>query len=542
MKTKDFNISGHVVNIEDRCIRDKKLSIKNGKIVDIKDSANVDDVYILPGFIDSHVHIESSMLIPEEFSRIVQKHGTVAVMADPHEICNVCGIDGIDFFINNADYARLKFFFGLPSCVPATSFETNGYTLDSNLTAKMCDRTDIYFLSEVMNYPAVIGDDKEIHSKIEAFKKIGKKIDGHAPGLKGKELKKYVKSGIQTDHESSTYKEAENKILAGMDIMIREGSAAQNFEELYPLIDKYPGRVMFCTDDIHPDDIVNGHINRMVIKAVSKNLDLFNILLAACVNPVRHYAVDVGLLRLNDPADFIVVEDLKKFNIIETCINGNLGSENIKKKKPVKCINNFSRKAIVNSQIQIPWKEGKIKIIEAKNKSLYTYCNTDFPKHQNGKIISDSGRDILKIVVASRYDNTNPAIAFVKNFGLKNAAIASTIAHDSHNIIAVGSDDDNLLNAINSVINQKGGISFCSGNIVEILPLPIAGIISDANARIVAEKYKLLNKLASEAGSDLDAPFMTLSFMALLVIPELKLSDKGLFDVTNFKLTSLFLK
>lgn len=540
MKIRNICISGHMIDIENRVIIDKKIFVQEGKIVSVEDSKNVEDVYIMPGFIDSHVHIESSMLMPDQFSEVAAKKGTVAVIADPHEITNVCGIEGIEYFISRAKKALIKFYFGAPSCVPATKFETNGYKLDHTIAGMLAKRDDIYFLAEVMNFPGVIEKDNDLIKKILAFKNAGKKVDGHAPGLLGEDLKKYIEAGIQTDHESISYDEAKQKIEEGMKIIIREGSAARNFENLYKLIDEYPDDVMLCTDDIHPDDLVKGHINNLVKKGINKGINLFNILKAACYNPVKHYGIDVGLLKKNDPADFIIVEDLKDFNVLKTFVNGRCGTEKSRNVSEKIFINNFNREEIIAEDIQISENNRKIKIIEAGNNSLFTKYFVDYPKVAYGKLVSDTDRDILKIIVLNRYNNEAASIGFVRNFGLKNCAIASSIAHDSHNIISVGSDDACILNAVNLVIRNKGGISFSSESKNEILQLPVAGLMSYEKANIVAEKYKMLNKMARNSGSEMDAPFMTLSFMALLVIPELKISDKGIFDVNNFQLTSLF--
>ena len=540
-----MKISGNIVDVLKKEICPGTVRISKGKICEIKKEGNPYSTYILPGFIDSHIHIESSMLTPAEFARAAVVHGTVAVVSDPHEIANVLGMKGIKFMVNNSKEVSFKFYFGAPSCVPATDMETSGSKIGPNEVEKLMRMKEIKFLSEVMNFPGVINNDPETMKKIEIARKHGKPVDGHAPGLIGKELKKYAGAGISTDHECFSMKEALEKIKIGMMVQIREGSAAKNFDELAGLMDRYPDKCMLCSDDKHPDDLVKGHINEMVKRAVKKKINLFNILKAACLNPVIHYKLDVGLLRKGDPADFIVVDNLKNFNILCTCINGKMVAKKGKtllKRKMVKAINKFKSREKKIQEFLIKPREGRINVIEAQDGQLITRRKLEEPKVSYGKVVSDPSRDILKIAVVNRYKDSKPSVGFVKNFGLKRGAIASSVSHDSHNVIGVGTDDRELCRAINLIIRSRGGICAVSGNMKKVLPLPIGGIISKLSFDKVSQKYEEIDRLAKKLGSELKSPFMTLSFMALPVIPEIKITDKGLFDVNRFKFIDLFEK
>jgi len=522
-------MKANLVDIKNKKIYPVKLTIENKIIKDIQKIDEKLDTYILPGFVDAHIHIESSMLIPSEFAKIAIKHGTVATVSDPHEIANVLGIDGVNFMIENGKKSGFKFYFGASPCVPATSFETSGAVLGVDEIEKLLKRDDIYFLSEVMNFPGVINGDKDMLSKIELAKKYNKPIDGHCPGLRGEDLDKYIKAGITTDHEAFSYEEAKEKLEKGMKIQIREGSAAKNYEALHPLIDEYYEDLMFCSDDKHPNDLVKGHINELVKRSLKNGYDLFKILQIACINPVKHYNLDVGLLQLGDKADFIEVNNLEEFKILKTFINGKCvyDKDTYLDNIEVENINNFNTFTKNISEFEFP-KCDKYHIIDAIDGELIT---KDELKHTD---IPNIKEDILYISVVNRYQNAKPAIALVNGFGLKKGAIASSVAHDSHNVIAVGADKESLLKAINKVIENKGGI--CAvGDEVKFLGLEIAGLMSKANPYEVAKQYENIdNYVKNILGSTLNAPFMTLSFMALLVIPEIKLSDKGLFDVKSF--------
>lgn len=537
-----FSISGNLVDIHQQRIYPAELTVDNGKIISVKEishSSLTNPHFLLPGFIDSHVHIESSMLVPSEFARLAVVHGTVATVSDPHEIANVCGLEGVEFMIENGKTVPFKFNFGAPSCVPATTFETAGAVLDSTAVETLLRRKEIKYLSEMMNFPGVLFSDEEVMKKIAAAHRLGKPVDGHAPGLRGQKAKQYIDAGIYTDHECFTAEEALEKLKYGMKIIIREGSAAKNFEALIDLLQEYPDMMMFCSDDKHPDSLVSGHINQLCARAAAKGIDIFKILKAACVNPVHHYKLDVGLLREGDAADFIAVKELEKFEVVKTFINGELvaenGISNIKASKSG-IVNNFScsKKETVHIEIPLNTHNSLFPVIEALDGQLITNRLSPEPTVKDDKLVSDTDRDILKIVVVNRYNDAPVAKAFIKNFGLKQGAMASSVAHDSHNIVAVGADDENICNAVNLVIEHRGGVSFSNDDLEMIVPLPVAGIMSNEDGYKVAEQYSLIDKAVKEAGSTLGSPFMTLSFMALLVIPHLKLSDKGLFDGDAF--------
>lgn len=545
MKNNSYSVSGNIVDIINREIYQGTINVENDKITKIIREEVMDDRYILPGLIDSHIHIESSMLIPSEFARLAMKHGTIASVSDPHEIANVLGMEGIRFMINNGKKVPFKFYFGASSCVPATQFETSGANLGIKEIEKLLQMDDIHYLSEMMNFPGVLFGDKEVMEKIAIAKKYNKPIDGHAPGLKGEDAKKYIAAGISTDHECFTMDEALDKVKNGMKILIREGSAAKNFEALIDLIKDYPDKIMFCSDDRHPNDLVKGHINEFVKRAFKKGYDKFDVLRAASLNPVKHYNLDIGLLQQGDNADFILVDDLENFNIKATFIGGNIVAveqTSFVESYTEELINNFSAKKIQTEDIKIAPQNGKIRVIQAMDGQLITNNITREAKVENGNVVSDVENDILKIVVYNRYEPAKPSIAFINNFGFKSGAIASSVAHDSHNIVAVGVDDSDLVEAINLVVEKKGGVSFAKKNLKKVLPLPIAGLMSAKNGYVVAKKYEELDMLAKTLGTQLNAPYMTLAFMALLVIPEIKLSDLGLFDGNKFEFVSLFKK
>ena len=543
-------LTGKIVDIRNKKIFDGEVEFDNGKIISISSLSSLSSSalsYILPGFIDSHVHVESSMLVPSEFAKLAVVHGTVATISDPHEIANVCGMEGVVYMVANGKTVPFKFHFGAPSCVPATIFETAGAALNSDDVDVLLQKPEIKYLSEMMNFPGVLFNDEEVMKKIASAKKYNKPIDGHAPGLRGADAKKYIDAGISTDHECFTAEEALDKLNFGMKILIREGSAAKNFEALIGLMNEHYERMMFCSDDKHPDSLVEGHINQLCARAVAKGIDVFKVLQAACINPVEHYKMDVGTLKIGDDADFIVLEDLKDFKVKQTYINGKLVAENGKsliETKKSSAINQFScaEKAVVDFEIKYNG-EKEIFVIEALEGQLITNKLSVAPKVENGNLVSDVANDVLKMVVVNRYKQAPVAKSFVKNFGLKLGAIASTVAHDSHNIIAVGVDDESICKAVNLVIKEQGGVSAVKvspfGGDLEgaaVLGLPVAGLMSNEDGYKVANDYTAIDKMTKEElSSTLAAPFMTLSFMALLVIPHLKLSDLGLFDGDKFE-------
>ncbi|MDD2385958.1 MAG: adenine deaminase [Bacteroidales bacterium] len=540
-----IKIEGQIVDVFNREIFPGEITIENNKIKSIIKKETTSEFYILPGLIDAHVHIESSMLIPSEFAKLAVSNGTVGVVTDPHEIANVMGIEGVKFMIENSESTPLKTYYCAPSCVPATPFESSGAILSSTDIETLFRDFKLKVLGEMMNYPGVIYNDEEVHAKLKIAKKYNALIDGHIPGIKGEDLEKYISAGISTDHECFDIEEAIEKINLEMKVLIREGSAARNFETLFPLISKFNDMVMLCTDDSHPDDLIKyGHINKILKLGIKHNIDIFDLLQAACINPVKHYNLEIGLLRENDLADFIIVDNLADFNILETYINGEPVFShgrvlfNTEKVKP---INNFKAEKISPNQISIKDKNKSIKVIEVIDKELITRSFSETLKSENGKLISDTEKDILKIVVYNRYKKTSkPQVGFINGFGLKKGAIATSIAHDSHNIIAVGVNDKEITKAINEIIEHKGGLTYVNDNDYYTLPLEFAGLMTQQNPNEVAELYGKINKTINANGCNLSSPFMTLSFMALLVIPELKIGDKGLFDVTKFEFTDVY--
>lgn len=542
MSYREFQVSGQIVDVLNREIYAGTLTVAHGKITRLVREPIADPQYILPGFIDAHVHIESSMLVPSEFARLAVPHGTVATVSDPHEIANVLGVRGVEYMIRNGQQVPFKFYFGAPSCVPATLFETAGAEITADDLEELLQKPEIKYLAEMMNWPGVLNHDPLVLQKLTLAAKFGKPIDGHAPGLRGELARQYAAPGITTDHECFTAAEARDKLAAGMKILIREGSAARNFDALIDLLPHFPDRMMFCSDDKHPDSLVESHINALVKRALARNIDLFTVLQAACVNPVLHYDLEVGLLRAQDPADFIVVDNLLDFNVLKTFINGQLVAEQGVTKiafTTSAIINNFttSLKTPEDFHLLVPG-PAQLNVIEAHDGQLITgRVTTPALVTAQNNAVADVERDILKIAVVNRYRNTPPALAFVKNFGLRSGAIASSVAHDSHNIIAVGADDVSICKAVNLLIEVQGGVAAVNDGDLKLLPLPVAGIMSTENGYEVAQAYAEITAMSREMGSLLRAPFMTLSFMALLVIPTLKLSDQGLFDGERFIFT-----
>ncbi|MDO9255766.1 MAG: adenine deaminase [Bacteroidales bacterium] len=540
---KPFTLSGQIVDVVAGKIFPGKLVVTDGKITSVSQCEVTETQFVLPGLIDAHVHIESSMLVPAEFARLAVVHGTTATVSDPHEIANVLGLEGVDFMINNGKLSPFKFHFGAPSCVPATGFESSGAVIDSAQIEQLLKRDDIYYLSEMMNFPGVIFGDKEVHNKLNSAKKYNKPVDGHAPGLNSEDIKKYAAAGITTDHECTDIDEAIDKINSGMHILIREGSAARNFDALVSLLDTHPEKVMFCSDDKHPDDLVAGHINLLIKRAISAGYKPMDVLRACTLNPVKHYKLPCGLLQVGDAADIVVVDNLTAFNIQYTFINGETVASEGKSLLPTfsyEAPNRFFAPAFSTSDLEVKAGNGMLKVIQAFDGDLVTEKIMVDPVIIDGNVVSDSKNDVLKITVINRYEPSKPAIAFIRGFGLQRGAMASTVAHDSHNIICIGTNDTDMVTVINSLVETKGGIAVTDGQNLDILPLPVAGLMANIDGYTVADKYEQINTKAIALGGALKAPFMTLSFMALLVIPELKLSDKGLFDGTKFAFTQMF--
>lgn len=537
-----------LVDLHGRRIYPARIEIEAGRIRSIRETSEPlpeGSGYILPGFIDAHVHVESSMLPPAEFARMAVVHGTVATVSDPHEIANVLGIAGVAFMLEDAARTPFKFCFGAPSCVPATTFETAGAALDATEVETLLQNPAIGYLSEMMNFPGVLHGDAECLAKIAAARRLGKPVDGHAPGLRGEEARRYFATGISTDHECFTYEEGLEKARLGVKILIREGSAARNFDALWPLIREFPDLVMFCSDDKHPDELVQGHIDRLVRRACALGCDLFDVLRAACLHPATHYRLPVGLLREGDPADFIRVRDLDTFQVLETWLDGCKVAENGRSLLPrleTPTPNYFVAQPKTPADFRLSmagFSENKAlcRVIEALDGQIVTGAATEYLPVVEGVITPDPERDILKIAVVNRYaPDARPAIGFVRGFGLRQGALASSVAHDSHNIVAVGADDAALCAAVNAVIEARGGISATDGKTeTKVLSLPIAGLMSPMDGYELARTYGVIDTwVKNAAGCTLQAPFMVLSFLALPVIPKLKMTDLGLFDVERF--------
>ncbi len=540
-----MEISGNIVDVINSRVYAGTILVRDGRIAEIREDGESHKTWIIPGFVDSHVHIESSMLIPSEFARLAAVHGTVAAVCDPHEIANVLGVEGVEFMLANARSSPFGFCFGAPSCVPATPFETAGGSLGPAEIEYLVQKNEIKFLAEMMNFPGVINHDPAVMERIQIAKRYGKPVDGHAPGLRGETLKRYIDAGITTDHETFTLEEGREKLSLGMKLLIRSGSAAQDFDALSPLISLYPGQCMFCTDDLHPDHLVKGHINEIIKKGLRQGIDIFTLLRCASLNPAAHYGLDVGLLRRGDYADFLEVDGLESLNVLQTFIKGQCLARDGRPLAanvplpPGGCPNRFGIGEKRPGDFSLKAGAGRVNVIEALDGMIVTGWAVEEPKIAGGNVVPDAERDILKIAVVNRYSEAPPALGLIRGFGLKQGAMASSVAHDSHNIVAVGVGDAELCDAVNLVIENRGGLSAVAPGFSEVLPLPVAGIMSDEDGYLVAEKYSRMDAAAKRLGSKLRAPFMTLSFMALPVIPKLKMTDRGLFDAERFRFVDL---
>ena len=544
-----MSVKGHIVDVISHEIFDGELVIDGETIVEVKrcelPESKTPWPYLMPGFIDSHVHIESSMMTPREFGRLVVAHGTVGVIADPHEIGNVLGVEGIDFMIRSSRQVRFNFCFGAPSCVPAIGgeIETCGAVLDAKDTEKLMARPDIGFLGEMMNYPGVLAGDKEVMAKIEAALRHGKPVDGHAPGLTGNQRNKYASAGISTDHECSTLEEGRSCISAGMKVIIREGSAAKDYELLKDLIGESPNMVMLCTDDCHPDDLVRGHINQIVKRALADGYDLWSVLQVACVNAQRHYRQKWGLLQAGDPATFIVVDNLSShFRVQHTFIrgtevfsyNGNISHNAIfiGSEGEMEMPNRFEAEPITVEDLNMDMKTGDtVHVILASDGSLLT-------KHEVEKLTGNPLKDarypwseVQKMVVYNRYEpGAKPIVGLVRGFGIKSGAIAGTVAHDCHNIVAIGSDDEYLVRAINRIVEMRGGQVVITPEDMLDIPLPIAGLMAPFSGQETAILTISMHEIVKRTGCQMKSPFITMAFMCLPVIPDIKLTDRHLTD------------
>jgi len=537
-----MKISGKLIDIHNRDIYPAEITISGSRIERIQKVQSAPEVFIMPGLIDAHIHIESSMITPGAFAVAAVKHGTCSVVSDPHEIANVLGIKGVEFMMEDARKVPLKFWFGAPSCVPATNFETNGASINSEQVGLLLGNDEIKYLSEMMNFPGVIYDDSEVLKKISLAKTLNKPVDGHAPGITGEALRKYVLAGISTDHECSSLDEAKEKVSLGMKILIREGSAARNLHSLKDLFNFCPEMVMLCSDDLHPEMLKKRHINKLIGVLISEGYNMFDVIRSATINPSEHYHLDSGLLRQGDYADIIMIDSPESMNVIETWINGEkvFGDRDVlfkyAKSKPV---NNFNCQPLDGNDIIVKNEGNEVRVIVAREGELLT-DELHYSTNGSELITSDMTSDILKIVVKDRYQNSPPSVGFIKGFGLKNGAFASSIAHDSHNIIAVGTNDQDIVNCINEIVRLKGGLAVSDGKKIKSLKLNIAGIMTTRSCDTIASEYENLNRLTELLGCSMKSPFMTLSFMALLVIPQLKIGDRGLFDVDRFEKVSLF--
>lgn len=537
---------GNIVDVVNKKIFQGRLNVENGKIVNVEKCKVNSSRYILPGLVDSHIHIESSMVSPQRFAEVALSRGVVSVVADPHEITNVCGENGFKFMLKDASKSPMKIYFGVPSCVPATSFETSGAVLDSQLVAKLMQNKDVVCLSEMMNFPGVLENDAEVMAKIQSALSVGKPVDGHAPNIDEASVEKYSSAGISTDHECSTLDEARVKIKHGIKIQMREGSAAKNMLALAPLYREFPDMLMLCSDDFHPDDLQKGYIFERIKLLVNKGYDFFDVLRSATLNPIEHYKLNVGLLRVGDAADFVVTENIKDFPISQVVVDGNVVFENDKilfSVNDCKPINKFNCRKIAKEDIRVSSNKSKVKVIKVIDKELLTECFTENIQMKNGCLVSDTKKDVLKVVCLNRYNlGAKPSVGFINGFGLKLGAIASCISHDSHNIICVGADDDSIVKCVNKIVENRGGLAVSSGSNVFDMKLEIGGIMTNSSVDVAAQKYSSLSTIARALGCKLTAPFMTLAFMTLPVIPHLKITDKGVFDVDKFEFTNVIAK
>ena len=518
---------------------------------------------MIPGFIDSHIHIESSMMTPAQFAKVAVRHGTTAVVCDPHEIANVRGIDGIEFMIENASTVPFNFYFAAPSCVPATAFETSGAVIDSDDIEYLLQKPEVVALAEMMNFPGVIGADEEVLRKLRIARKYNKPIDGHAPLVSGRELDRYIEQGIVTDHECSNFQEAIEKKQKGMKIMVRDGSSAKNMEALFDFserIEHYKNQDSFgiipnevlsrrlhspifdfiVSDDKNPKDLTVGHLNESVKKAVDLGIDLIKAIEMVTINPASHYGLDGGSIVTGSRADFIIIDNFNDFNILKTYIAGECvfdGENVLFDVEDVEVGNsmNVDKKSPDDFNVYFEGDECEVNVIECIDGDLLTKKTTARLITKNGVVQPDIFEDVLKIAVVERYGSNNVSNGFIKGFGLKKGAIASSISHDSHNIVVVGYSSERMAEAVNKVIDNKGGIAVVSEDFEDSLSLPIAGLMSNRDGFDIANKLLILHKMASALGCKLAAPFMTMAFMSLLVIPSIKISDKGLFDGDSFE-------
>ncbi len=532
-------VRGNLLNVSTEEVYGAEITYLNGIITCVKAVHGNYKGLILPGFIDAHIHIESSLLTPSRFAEAVVPHGTTSIVADPHEIANVMGLNGINYMVNDASTVPLKVYLTAPSCVPATPFETSGGVISEYEIEKLLEDKNVVALGEMMNFPGVINEDQNVIAKLKAAKRIGKPVDGHAPLLSGSELCKYIMSGISTDHECTTKKEALEKRRLGMKLMLREGSSAKNLKELASI-----GGYFIVSDDKDPGDLLQGHVDGMLRKAFEYGIDPIEALKMVTLNPGEHYNLNTGNIVPGKAADLIFIDNLKDLNIEKVIVDGNLVAQNgrpLFDVKPKEIPSTFKLKPKNHSNFDVPGKKSKetVRVIEMLEDQLITHESSAVLKLVDGNLKSDLGNDILKIAVVERYGNERISNAFIKGFGLKDGAIASSVAHDSHNIITVGTNSQDMTKAVNTVLRNKGGLAAVSKDIFYELELPVAGLMSTKSALEVSSDLKILHDAVLDMGSKLKSPFMSMSFMTLLVIPKLKISDMGLFDVEKFDFVEL---
>jgi adenine deaminase len=555
-KTVDLLLTNaQVVDVFSGEIVSEAIAISNGVIVgfgqyEAKKTVNLNGRYVAPGFIDSHVHIESAMTCVTEFARAVLVHGTTTVVADPHEIANVLGSSGIEYMLQSAEQQPINIYFTLPSCVPATDMETAGARLTAENLQPFLKNERIVALAEMMNYPGVIHRDPEVLAKISSARQQKKPIDGHGPGLTGKPLYAYISAGIQSDHECTTAQEAKEKLMAGMHIMIRQGTGARNLQALLPVVNERTAkRMMWCTDDRHPHDLIaEGHIDSIVREAIRSGLDAVLAIQMATLNPAEYFGLHhLGAIAPGKQADLVVFEDLKNPVIEKVYCRGILLAEKEKIRSEIRgpvtaTVPRSMQIDLHRVDFTIPAEKNRIRVIEIVPDQLITRQRIESIPVKNNRGVSDPSRDLLKIMVVERHKGTgNIGKGYVRGFGLKRGALASSVAHDSHNIIVVGTSDTDMQIALEAVAKMGGGLAaVLDARIMASLALPIAGLMSSAPVRKVRDQLDHLIKVAQDLGTVLKDPFMTLSFLALPVIPELKLTDIGLIDVNRFEPVSLF--
>lgn len=561
-------IRGNILNVFTDEIYPAEIEIENGIIKCVKKIKGDFQGIMVPGLIDAHIHIESSMLTPSFFAQAAVPHGTTAIVADPHEIANVMGLDGINLMLKDAKNIPLRIFFTAPSCVPATSFETSGAIIGPDEIDILMKKEEVVALGELMNFPGVINEDDLVIEKIQIAHHHKKPVDGHAPLLSGAELCKYVSKGISTDHECISMAEAREKKELGMKIMIREGSSAKNLEDLISL-----GGEFLVSDDIHPGDLSQGHMDHIIKKAIICGLDPIEAVKMVTINPSNHYSLNMGAISPGREANLIMVDDLENFNVKKVYIGGELVAKNktaLFNPTHISSGNTIFLEKTKPSDFTIPLSgnEVMVRTIDVLDEQLITSESEAIMQITNKEIVADVEQDILKIAVIERYgksiskistknkqfsqlsknevilgnNNKKMALAFVRGFGIKEGAFASSVAHDSHNVIVVGTDSNYMARAVNILIENNGGLVAVSKNSQKSLKLPIAGLMASESAEIISSKLEDLHSMAGEMGCSLKSPFMTMSFLALLVIPNLKISDKGLFDVSKFEFVNVIKK